>query len=297
MLNRSILSADIGGSHITAAAFVERPEGYAMESIATKSIDSRQSKDFILKQWVSVFNELVSDFSHCCIVLAMPAPFDYVNGICQIVDQGKFIHLLGVDIKKELSERLGISTTQIHFVNDAKAFLMGESKFGKVSGFENILGLTLGTGLGSSRKNGEQIFDAELWSSKFKDSIAEDYLGTGWFIGWCKENLSLEVKGVKEIIGNPELLQKAMPAFSIFSKNLAEFILMRFEEIPIDAIVLGGSISRSHALFLEETISILNQNHIHTPVFVSDFGDKSALFGAASQFFGQKVLLGLDQES
>lgn len=297
MPNKSILSADIGGSHITAAAFVERPEGYAMQSIATKSIDSRQSKDTILNQWVLVFKNLVSDLNHCCIILAMPAPFDYVNGICQILDQGKFIHLFGIDVKKELSERLGISTTQIHFVNDAKAFLMGESKFGKVSGFENILGLTLGTGLGSSRKFHDQVFDAELWSSKFKDSIAEDYLGTGWFIGWCRENLSVEVKGVKEIIDNPELLQKAMPAFSAFSKNLAEFILMRLEEMPIDAIVLGGSISRAHALFLEETISILDRNQINIPVFISDFGDRSALFGAASQFFGQKVLLVLDQES
>ena len=294
MSNRSILSADIGGSHISAAAFVEKPDGFALESISKKNIDSQQSGDSILQQWVSVFKDLISDFRHCCVILAMPAPFDYVNGICQIIDQGKFIHLFGVNIKEELSERLGIMTTQIHFVNDAKAFLMGESKFGKVSGFENILGLTLGTGLGSSRKFHNQVFDAELWSSKFKDSIAEDYLGTGWFIAWCRENLSLEVKGVKEIIDNPEWLRLTMPAFSTFSKNMAEFILMRFEEMPIDAIVLGGSISRAHALFLEETISILNQKQINTPIFVSDFGDKSALFGAASHFFDQKVLLGLD---
>ena len=32
-------------------------------------------------------------------------------------------------------------------------------------------------------------------------------------------------------------------------------------------------------------------------ISISDFGDKSALLGAASHFFGQKVLLGLDQES
>lgn len=294
MPNRSILSADIGGSHITAAAFAEKSEGYAMQSIATKSIDSRQSKDSILKQWVSVFNGLVADFSQCPIILAMPAPFDYVNGICQIVDQGKFIHLLGVDIKKELGERLGISTAQIHFVNDAKAFLMGESKFGKVSGFENILGLTLGTGLGSSRKNGEQIFDAELWSAKFKDGIAEDYLGTGWFVNWCNQNLSVHIKGVKDIVENKDLLQKVIPAFNEFSHNLAEFIIMRSDEVPLDAIVIGGNISRAHEFFLEDTKSILRANHNITPIFISDFGEKSALFGAASQFFGQKVLLGLD---
>jgi len=297
MSNRFILSADIGGSHITAAVFVEKSDGFAIKAISGKNIDSKQSKDLILQQWVTVFRDLISDFSHCCIVLAMPAPFDYANGICQILDQGKFIHLFGVDLKMELAQRLEISHSQIYFVNDAKAFLMGESKFGKVSGYENILGLTLGTGLGSSQKLQEEIFDAELWSSKFKDGIAEDYLGTAWFIGWCRDNLFLKVEGVKEILENPDLLQMALPAFGIFSKNLAEFILMRFEEMPIDAIVLGGNISRANDFFLEETVSILVENQINVPIFISDFGDRSALYGAASRFFGQKVLLGLDQVS
>ena len=297
MNNRLILSADIGGSHITAAAFEEKPSGFSIGTVLRKNIDSTRNKDFILDEWTSLFKELNQDFSNTCVILAMPAPFDYANGICHIKDQGKFIHLLGVDLKKELAGRLGILQSQINFVNDAKAFLMGESNFGKVSGFKNLLGLTLGTGLGSSMKLGDRIFDAELWSTKFKDGIAENYLGTSWFVNWCRENLSIQVKGVKEIIENPNLLSMALPAFGQFSKNLAQFILMQLEERQIDAIVLGGNISKARELFLEETVSTLVANKNNLPVFISDFGDKSALLGAASHFFGQKVLLGLDQES
>jgi glucokinase len=295
MANRLIISADIGGSHISAAVFTEMVEGFVMGAIQMKSVDSSKQKDFILSEWVSVFKGLTTDFSAACIILAMPAPFDYINGICQIKDQGKFIHLFGVDLKTELSKRMGISPSQIHFVNDAKAFLMGESKFGKVSGFGNILGMTLGTGLGSSMRFNGQIYDAALWSSRFKDGIAEDYLGTGWFVNWCKDNLSVQVKGVKEIVENQDLLQKALPAFDEFSRNLADFIILRSVEVPLDAMVIGGSIARAYEYFLEGTLLFLRKNQINTPVFISDFGDKSALFGAASQFFGQKVLLGLDQ--
>jgi glucokinase len=297
MTNRLILSADIGGTHITAAAFEEKEDGFFLKSSVRKTVDSTLSKDFILGEWVSLFLELNTDFSKACIILAVPAPFDYVNGICQIRDQGKFIHLFGIDLKQELASRLGVMNSQIHFVNDAKAFLMGEANFGQVSAFKNILGLTLGTGLGSALKLGGQVWDAALWSSKFKDGIAEDYLGTTWFINWLKENLSLQVNGVKEITENKDLLQKAMPAFSEFSKNLAQFILLQLEQYQIDAIVLGGNISNASRLFLEEIISILVENQINLPVFISDFGDKSAVLGAASHFFGQKVFLGLDPVS
>jgi glucokinase len=49
------------------------------------------------------------------------------------------------------------------------------------------MGLTLGSGLGSSLKKGCKISDAGLWSSPFKEGIAEDYLGTGWFVQWVKK--------------------------------------------------------------------------------------------------------------
>jgi glucokinase len=296
MANRLIISADIGGSHISVSTFEEREKGFALGPILMKKVDSRLSKDFILEEWVSVFKGLSLDLTKCCISLAMPAPFDYVNGICLIKDQGKFIHLFGIDIRNELADRMSIMPSQIHFINDAKAFLMGEAKFGKVSGFNNILGITLGTGLGSSLKFNGEIIDAALWSSRFKEGIAEDYLGTGWFVNWFKQNFSIQVKGVKEIVESKDLLRMAIPAFEEFSTNLADFILKRSEEGPLDAVVIGGNIARAHDFFLDNTISSLKLKNNETPVFISEFGDKSALFGAASMFFGQKVLLGLDQE-
>jgi glucokinase len=297
MANRWIISADIGGSHITAACFVEREDGFDLGPIHVKKINSRQPKDFILEEWVSLFEGLSLDLTKCCISLAMPAPFDYVNGICQIKDQGKFIHLFGVNLKDELAGRMGIMPTQIHFVNDAKAFLMGEATFGKVSKYNNILGMTLGTGLGTSLKFNGEIVDAGLWSSKFKEGIAEDYLGTGWFVNWFRQNFSIQVNGVKEIVESKDLLQMAIPAFEEFSSNLADFILKRSEEVPLDAVVIGGNIAKAHGFFLNNTISTLKLKNNQTPVFISEFGDKSALFGAASRFFDQKILLGLDQVS
>jgi glucokinase len=73
----------------------------------------------------------------------MPAPFDYGNGICLIEEQAKFNSLYKVNIKEELSARIGIPDTQIKFVNDAEAFLHGESAFGAGIHEESLLGITL----------------------------------------------------------------------------------------------------------------------------------------------------------
>lgn len=282
MSKKIILSGDIGGSHITVGRFVENDSVFKLENLKRESLDSYASKSIILDHWVSIFTGLIQPGEDYMLALAMPAPFDYKNGICLIEKQGKFKNLFGVDLRNELSVQLGILPSNIFFINDAEAFLLGEVSFGLGGKANNILGLTLGSGLGSSIKIGNMVRDAGLWSSPFKSGIAEDYLSSRWFVNWVKQELNIRVDGVKEIVSNPEILEKGSSVFDFFANNLADFIVKQQDAFKADKIILGGNISKAHPFFLNRTLQNLQFKGLDIPIEVSQLREKSAVFGAIS---------------
>ncbi len=288
---RKIIAGDVGGSHLTAALFEEQGGLFNLIDHQRILVDSTKSKSDIITKWAAVFSNYITAKEKFFLVLAMPAPFDYANGICMIQDQNKFKSLYGVDLKTELSTILGISASDIKFVNDAQAFLSGEAFFGLGRGFDKILGITLGSGLGSAVKIAYDISDADLWSSEFKNGIAEDYLGTQWFVQFALDQWNLPLNGVKDILA-PKHQNKQNQIFDHFAKNLADFIALHFERIQMDQVIIGGNISLSHKLFLEQTIVHLRNKQINIPVVISEIGEKSALYGAASVFLDRKDLVG-----
>lgn len=282
MSKKIILSGDIGGSHITVGRFIQKDSVFELENLKREPLDSYGSKSFILDHWVSIFTDLIQIGEDYMLALAMPAPFDYKNGICLIEKQGKFKNLFGIDLRKELSIQLGILPTHIFFINDAEAFLLGEVSFSGGEMANNILGLTLGSGLGSSIKVGNTVRDGGLWSSPFKSGIAEDYLSSRWFVNWIKQELNIQVDGVKEIVSNPEIMRKGSSVFDLFANNLADFIENQHKEFKVDKIILGGNISKAHSFFLDKTLHYLQTKGLDIPIEVSQLGEKSAVFGALS---------------
>jgi glucokinase len=282
MSKKIILSGDIGGSHITVGRFIENDSVFKLEDLKRESIDSYAPKSIILDQWVSIFTDLIHPNEDYLLTLAIPAPFDYKNGICLIEKQGKFRHLFGINLREELSGHLGILPSNIFFINDAEAFLLGEVSFGEGNNVNNILGLTLGSGLGSSIKSGNTVRDGGLWCSPFKSGIAEDYLSSRWFINWINQELNIQVDGVKEIVSNPEIMKKGPSVFDFFAKNLADFIIKQQEEFQADKIILGGNISKAYPFFLDKTLHYLQIQDLDIVIEVSQLGEKSAVFGALS---------------
>lgn len=287
-----IIAGDVGGSHLTVALFEEQDGLFDLIDQKRVLIDSTQSKSYILKKWSAVFSDYFSLGEKVFLALAMPAPFDYENGVCLIQDQNKFKSLYKVNLKVEISKILNIATDDIKFVNDAQAFLSGEAYFGLGRGIDRILGLTLGSGLGSAVKIGNEIRDAALWNSEFKDGIAEDYLGTEWFIKFALRQWDLQLQGVKDILV-PEHQEKRDQVFGHFAKNLSDFIALHYERIKMDQVIIGGNISLSHQLFLNQTQIHLRNRNIQIPVVISEIGENSALFGAASVFLDRNDLVGL----
>jgi glucokinase len=282
MTQKKIVAGDVGGSHITLALFEENSSGIQLARIERERVDSFADKSVIIDQWISCFKKLETPGAPVFVSLAMPAPFDYKEGVCLIKEQGKFRSLYGVNIKKELSSELEIPETSINFINDAQAFLLGESVFGSGIGLDSLLGITLGSGLGSAVKSGNQVRDAELWSSPFKDGIAENYLGTSWFVQWAKSELGIDLDGVKAFISHPRLIDRLEEVFDTYSSHLADFIQQQYVDFQMDKVIIGGNISLSCDLFLNKTISKLGYSGLEIPIEISKLGEKSALYGAAS---------------
>ena len=66
--------------------------------------------------------------------------------------------------------------------NDANCLIYGEAIFGSGSGLNNIIGFTLGTGIGCAIVMNKEILNgstdsaAEIWPSPYKDGTIEDFV-------------------------------------------------------------------------------------------------------------------------
>lgn len=290
MTQRNILAGDIGGSHFTLAQFEKTLLGPELIRIERVAVDSTGSKEEILEAWASMIKTMIRSEKAVSISLAMPAPFDYDAGICLIQEQGKFLQLFEINLKRELSLRLHIPESSIIFINDAQAFLLGEASFGKGKGYASLMGLTLGSGLGSSIKQGDDVRDAGLWQQPFKDGIAEDYLGTSWFVNYVKREFGIEIEGVKEMFVHPEISDRLDEIFDQYAQNLAVFISEQYDVFKMDKVILGGNITRAAGWFLDKTLNSLRSLGVLIPVEISDLGEKSAVYGAASVLFSKKKI-------
>jgi glucokinase len=279
-----LIGVDIGGSHISAASLIFTAGKLSLVDFQESSVDTTASAEALISAWSAVIRASANGTKDYQVGIAMPGPYDYPNGISLIQDQGKMKSLYKLSVKNLLAESLGIGIGQIQFTNDAEAFLLGESLAGSAKAFKNSLGTTLGTGLGSAIKVGDVVIDAKLWTAPFRDGIAEDYLGTNWFIREAKKQFNLTISGVKEL-GESESIQKeADILFEIFGKALGEFLVPYLIRLQSEAVILGGKIALMNARFLPATSQYLIQHGCLAKIKISTLGEQAALIGACQLF-------------
>jgi glucokinase len=286
MKKSAVLGVDIGGSHITAA-LVDLTTGTVVEeSLKRIAVDSKGSAPELLESWADVIRSVIAhaDSGEIRIGIAMPGPFDYENGICLIKDQDKFKSLYLVNVKDQLAEYLKIPSTSICFINDAAGFLQGEIFCGAGKGYKNVLGLTLGTGLGAAVATNGLAKDAALWNSSFLSGIAEDYFSTRWFVNKYESLTGDTFAGVKELAAVADTDPFARQIFNEFGRGLGHFLADVIKENDSEIVILGGNIAQAYSLFAPHLIGNLEAYHLTTIVKVAELSEHAALIGAASQW-------------
>jgi glucokinase len=278
-----IAAFDIGGTHVAAALVDPGSASVIPGSRLRVELPDDGSRADLLRRLERAAAAVATAGVEVCGVAA-PGPFDYERGIPRL--RHKLTALYGVDLRRELSGWLGIDPDAVSFVNDADAFALGEWHAGAVRGRERVVGITLGTGLGSAFLAGGRIVDTgpdvppegSLHLASFRDAPVEERISRGGLLARYHEP-SLDVEHVAERAraGEPA----AAEAFDWFAAELAEFLIPWLVRFDADSVVVGGSIARAWDL-LEPVVSpALATVESLELVTVAENLDDAPLLGAA----------------
>lgn len=275
------IGVDIGGSHITAAHVDATTFKVIEHTLKRERVAAMDSLEVIIQSWLNVLSSLIvrDNGENTKIGIAMPGPFDYEKGISMMQNQEKYDALYGVNVKEILAQRLDISESDIVFINDAEAFLRGELASGAAADKERAIGITLGTGLGST-SNGSGITRDMNWAFRpFKDSIAEEYISTRWFLKKYKEITGKEVKNVEVLL---EVADQAVKneIFSEFSDNLSIFLNDFIAQEQPQVVVIGGNIAKTWDHFITQLEDKIKDKTV--AIRQSEMWEDAALVGAAN---------------
>lgn len=280
----TVLGVDIGGSHITLALVNVSEKKILEESYHRAPVNSWATCENIINTWAEAI-ELVyagANIPVGHIGIAMPGPFDYENGISYIRGNKKYDSLYGVNVKQLLAKRLNIAPENIRLLNDAAAFLQGEAFAGIAKKYKKVIGLTLGTGLGTTVYDNGVAKDAALWDSSFLDGIAEDYISSRWFVNRYFELTGINIINVKALNSIYPESSVVKDVFKEFAANLALFIKQFVEAEQPEIVVLGGNITNASPRFMPFLNRNLAQQGINVPIYISTLGEHAAMLGAAS---------------
>lgn len=287
--HQRVLSYDVGGSHISAG-IVELP-GFDLVASQSTRIDSSLSAVAVMDTLGRLGSGLL-DRLPCPEILgvafSMPGPFDYQKGICLIRGLAKYEQLYGVDFRAAISGRFpDLEASAVRFINDAAAALLGEIYAGAARGKQRVIGLTLGTGIGSAFAVAGRIVrdgpgvppDGYVYNLPCEDGIVDDVISSR---GIRKEYLRLtgEDREVREVARIASSDAPAREVMNWFGQRLGEVLLPLVESFHPDIVVLGGAIARSAPLFLPAALEVLREKEVDLQC--SFLGDRAGLIGAAA---------------
>jgi glucokinase len=277
---------DIGGTHVTA--------GRVRLSAATVEPGARVRLAYtgeapplerILEAARSVASGETRRFG-----VAAPGPFDYAAGVCLV--SHKLPGLYGVDLRSELAVSLGLPGGAVSFLNDADAFLLGEWWAGAARGHTRVVGITLGTGLGSAFLEAGRIVrsgprvppDGELYRLAFRGAAVEETISRGALLaryGTDEAGPDVEQIADRALAGE----RRARLAFERLGADLAEFLGPPLAAFAPTCLVVGGSIARAWEL-LEPALTAVLANDRRLLVTRAARIDDAPLLGAARHAAG-----------
>ncbi len=281
-----ILVYDVGGSHIGAAVF--ETESCSLSGVVSASYPSERTSGTFLNVLHTLADMAMDGVDEVRgASLAMPGPFDYEAGVSWM--QHKLAYLYGFNLRQALAANFGWPASQVRFLNDAAAFLAGEIAAGAGRGVSRVVGITLGTGVGSAfAVDGHLVRDGagvpqggEIWNVPYQGGIVEDQISTRALQKSYRE-LAGQEREVAAIAASAAEDAVAEEVFSAFGRNLGAALRDVLAVFQPNAIVLGGGIARSAQLFLPAAQAEIGDfAHIR----ISTLGDHAALVGAGAAWF------------
>ncbi len=239
MNDQTIIGVDLGGTKV-AAGRVREGE---IEALVKRGVPAHDDRDTVLGVVMDAVAEVTTP-EVVAIGCGVPSVVDVAEGIVREV--GNIPSWKAVPLKTALENRFGLPAA---IDNDANAFALGEFVFGAGKGCRHLVGMPLGTGLGTGvvldgrLLHGANCGVGELGKSAHKGLMLQ---------GWCASPYFPREWGA----GADELHRRARQgddearrAFAAYGEELSAAIMLALYAYDPEVIVLGGSISTAYDLF------------------------------------------------
>ncbi|MEN8153293.1 MAG: ROK family protein [Acidobacteriota bacterium] len=276
MDNNKVIGIDVGGTKISAGLIVN---GEILKNSVVPT-GSKNKKEKILENLFKTINDVVtSDVK--AIGIGVPGIIDSKNGV--VIEVNNIPSWNGLHLKQVIENKYKIST---YVANDANCFVLGVRKFGVGSGYKNIVGVTLGTGVGTgiiingSLYTGLENGTGEYGMVRYEDSNLETYCSGRFF------------KSIKGVDGKDVYLRAlkgerdALSLWEEYGNHLGELVKTILYTIAPEIIVFGGSVSNGYPFFIKSMKKSLEASaikHIAKKVIIKKAEScNNAVLGAAA---------------
>lgn len=281
-----VIALDVGGSSVKSSLVAEDQQ--IIGDVRVDVIRSESTADVILNTLAAIITVHLNKVKEVQgIALAFPGPFDYEQGICLIQNQAKYDSLSGLNVGEKLKKILRMPTLEMKYRNDAEAAILGEALYGAGKSSSRLLGLTLGTGLGSAFiVEGVLVTEGPgvppkgwLYASPFGHQNADDVFSTRGLLGRLRErgiHADDIISAIQGAEGNNTGLSES---FASFGNDLGEFLEPFISAFRADTLLITGGIAEAWEYFVPSL-----QRSLSVPVLRSALGNRAALLGAATLY-------------
>lgn len=236
---KTIIGVDLGGTKVEAT----RLQGTSIQQRERKLIQAKGDADQVLQNMIEVIRTVWTP-EVSAIGIGVPSIVDVEQGIVydvQNIPSWKEVPLKAI-MEAQFERPVAVN-------NDANCFALGEKHFGEARGYDNMIGLIVGTGLA-----GGIIIDGRLYMGKhcgagefgmlpYMDHHLEYYASGQYF-----SNIhGTDGAAVAERAARGDAT--ALSLFKDFGYHLANAIMAILYTYDPDVIVMGGSVSKAYSFF------------------------------------------------
>jgi glucokinase len=313
-----VIAIDLGGTKIVTALVSENGEILDRERVLTQASEGPEA---VIERMLGTIDHLLErrnmkamNLKGICVAAA--SPVDMKKGIVSTPP-----HLPGwyaVPLRDIVKDRYGIDS---YLVNDVKAAVLGEHRFGAGKGIDNLICITLGTGIGGGIITNGKLYFGELGGAGEVGHMTIDVNGPRCLCGntGCWEMFAsgtamereaaihlssgkvsslIEVgrsKGgvitsedIAEAARNGDVLAIRVIAWS--ARYLGIGLVNLVNLFNPGMIVIGGGLSKIGDILLEPAIQVVKDKAFRVlsgavRIVPSSLGDDAAVLGAATFVF------------
>jgi len=279
MSNETILGIDLGGTNVRTGLITNNN----LSSILSQRINSAGSVEEVLAQLFSLVDRSI-DSSVKAVGIGVPGLVDTAAGI--VYDVVNIPSWKQVPLRRVIEERYHVP---VFINNDANCFALGEFYFGKGRGSESMIGLTVGTGLGSGIIINKKLYEGknggagEFGMIDYLDKYVE-YYSSGQFFQNVYQTDG-EIVFSKANDGDAE----ALHMYDQLGLHLGNAVKTILYALDVELIILGGSVRKGWPYFNKsmwervQTFAFQKAKE-NVRIEVSEL-DNSGILGAAALYY------------